>query len=358
MEEGMASENMMGYAQGGPVKLKHGGDPNLDHETGRRKPTYPALEVQEKAIERVEEFPEANKQGEVFKNQKEVKIIEESIRIKKEGGYDTSKDEENLKKKKEELEKNSKKLEEIKEGGSIVEEETTTTEEKTTTDAPNIDTENGGGLNNPSTERDNLMSLENMVKERSELYKSMLGDPKKQLAMQGYLQLAQFGLNLASAQGSNFAAKVANSAKDPLAAFAALGRQAQQDENAISLAAIKSSEDERAQSLKPGSFGTLVNDIMRNKGVTRAVAAAEATEIYAQKSGKTIPEIRSERFQEYLRFYEAELGAGDDARTKANEAIRQEFGSPMYKTKEDLAKEKKDTEETTDTTDTAVIKLD
>ena len=175
-----------------------------------------------------------------------------------------------------------------------------------------------------------------MVKERSELYKSMLGDPKKQLAMQGYMQLAQFGLNLASAQGANFAAKVANSAKDPLAAFAALGRQAQQDENAIGLAAIKSSEDERAQSLKPGSFGTLVNDIMRNKGVTREVAAAEATEIYAQKSGKTISEIRSERFQEYLRFYETELGAGDDARAKANEAIRQEFGSPMYKTKEGL----------------------
>lgn len=209
-----------------------------------------------------------------------------------------------------------------------------------------------GDLNDPSTERENIRTLEEMVKERSDLYKSMLGDPKKQLAMQGYMQLAQFGLNLASAQGSNFAAKVANSAKDPLTAFAALGRQAQQDEDAITLAAIKSSEDERAQTLKPGGFGELVNDLMRNKGVTREVAAAEATEIYAQKSGKTVTEIRNDRFQEYLRFYEAEEGAGEIARGKANDAIRQEFGTPMYKTEDDLKKE-----ETTDT-DTAVIKLD
>ena len=46
---------------------------------------------------------------------------------------------------------------------------------------------------------------------------------------QGFLQLAQFGLNLASAQGSNFLDKVAKSAKDPLNAFAELGRKAYED---------------------------------------------------------------------------------------------------------------------------------
>jgi len=63
------------------------------------------------------------------------------------------------------------------------------------------------------------------------------------MASQGFLQLAQFGLNLAAAQGSNFADKVAKSAKDPLTAFAKLAQDAQNDEKGIQLAALKSAED-------------------------------------------------------------------------------------------------------------------
>ena len=59
---------------------------------------------------------------------------------------------------------------------------------------------------------------------------------------EGFLQLAQFGLNLASAQGSNFLDKVAKSAKDPLNAFAELGRKAYEDERAVNLLALEATE--------------------------------------------------------------------------------------------------------------------
>ena len=189
------------------------------------------------------------------------------------------------------------------------------------------------------------MSLEEMVKERSDLYKSMLGDPKKQLAMQGYMQLAQFGLNLASAQGSNFAAKVANSAKDPLAAFAALGRQAQQDEDAITLAAIKSSEDERSQSLKPGSFRILVNDLMSsNPKLTLEDAAAQALEISSAKSGLTETDMKNQYFETLVESYTTIDGLTTDKAIAAAELeLARRFGSktdtgtdtPVIKIEED-----------------------
>ena len=85
--------------------------------------------------------------------------------------------------------------------------------------------------------------IQQLIKERSDLYKDILGDPTKQMASQGFLQLAQFGLNLAAAQGGNFATKVARSAKDPLTAFAKIAQDAQNDAKGIELAAVKSAED-------------------------------------------------------------------------------------------------------------------
>jgi hypothetical protein len=64
---------------------------------------------------------------------------------------------------------------------------------------------------------------------------------------QGFLQLAQFGLNLASAQGANFLDKVAKSAKDPLNAFAELGRKAFEDERAVELLALEATESDIAK---------------------------------------------------------------------------------------------------------------
>jgi hypothetical protein len=72
----------------------------------------------------------------------------------------------------------------------------------------------------------------------------MLGDPKEMMKQQGLLQLAQFGLNLASARGGNLAEKIAKSATDPLQAFAQLASDASKDARAIDLAALKSAEEQ------------------------------------------------------------------------------------------------------------------
>jgi hypothetical protein len=93
---------------------------------------------------------------------------------------------------------------------------------------------------------------------------------------------------------------------------------------------------------------------MNTKGLDREEAAKEATKIYEQKSGKTIAEIRDERYSELLAFYEKEFGEVEKARTAANKAIKQEFGTPMYEEPGVL-----DTETTTTTTtETDVIKID
>ena len=83
--------------------------------------------------------------------------------------------------------------------------------------------------------------------DKSKLYKEILGDSEKMRKEQGFLQLAQFGLNLASAQGANFLYKVAKSAKDPLNAFAELGRKAFEDERAVELLALEATESDIAK---------------------------------------------------------------------------------------------------------------
>jgi len=93
-------------------------------------------------------------------------------------------------------------------------------------------------------EKSELDRLKTLALERSDLYKQMLGDPKEMMKQQGLLQLAQFGLNLASARGGNLAEKIAKSAQDPLTAFAQLASDASKDARAIDLAAIKSAEDQ------------------------------------------------------------------------------------------------------------------
>jgi hypothetical protein len=122
-----------------------------------------------------------------------------------------------------------------------------------------------------SDERTQMSKLQDIIKERSALYKQLLGDPKKQLEQQGFLQLAQFGLNLAAARGGNLAEKIAKSATDPLQTFAALARDAAKDERAIELAAIESGE---AQLLKEidnqgdlSTIGKSVRDIARIQNI-------------------------------------------------------------------------------------------
>jgi hypothetical protein len=126
-------------------------------------------------------------------------------------------------------------------------------EEKETTpppaeDAPTVEPP-ASTTDDPSApkERERRDTLAELVKERSDLYKQLLGDPKEMMKQQGFLQLAQFGLNLASARGGNLAEKIAKSAKDPLQAFAQLAQQAARDERAIDVAAIEAGEAELAQ---------------------------------------------------------------------------------------------------------------
>ncbi len=176
-------------------------------------------------------------------------------------------------------------------------------------------------------EKDKLSALEAMVRERSDIYKQILGDPKEGLKQQGLLQLAQFGLNLASAQGGSFAEKIAKSAKDPLQTFAALGREAIKDERAIDMLAIKGAEDELARTQKVGTFGQLVNDILRNNsGMDRKDAVKEAYDLSQAKSGKTPLEIRTEAYNMYYADFSARGEDPEDAARLAKELVAKDFG--------------------------------
>lgn len=117
--------------------------------------------------------------------------------------------------------------------------------EETETDATGTVTDKAP-VDELTAEEDELSRLKTLALERSDLYKQMLGDPKEMMKQQGLLQLAQFGLNLASARGGNLAEKIAKSAADPLQAFAQLASDASKDARAIDLAAIKSAEEQLA----------------------------------------------------------------------------------------------------------------
>ncbi len=172
-----------------------------------------------------------------------------------------------------------------------------------------------GDLTNPDDgdeERAKLQSLEELVKEKSAIYKNLIGDPKEMLRQQGFLQLAQFGLNLASAKGGNFAEKVANSAKDPLQTFAALGQQAMKDERAIDLLAIESAETDIARDKKFAQeqiLKTFDKDTIDKYAEIIKKANPDADEqtinqktlsLLEGKSGKTDSEIKNDLFEELV----------------------------------------------------------
>ena len=132
------------------------------------------------------------------------------------------------------------------------------------------------------------------------------------LRQQGFLQLAQFGLNLASAKGGNFAEKIANSAKDPLQTFAALGQQAMKDERAIDLLAIESAEADIArekkfqqeQVLKSFDKDTIDKyaDIIKkaNPDANEQEINQKTLNLLEGKSGKTDDEIKNDLFEELV----------------------------------------------------------
>lgn len=128
-------------------------------------------------------------------------------------------------------------------------------------------------------EKNRMSKLQELVKERSALYKQLLGDPGEQLRQQGFLQLAQFGLNLAAARGGNLAEKIAKSATDPLQTFAALARDAAKDERAITAAAIEAGEKQLTTEIETAAdispLGKTIRDIAEMKGLSIEGAFAE-----------------------------------------------------------------------------------
>jgi hypothetical protein len=140
-------------------------------------------------------------------------------------------------------------------------------------------TASGAGGSEVQQERSRMSKLQDLVKERSAMYKELLGDPREQLRQQGFLQLAQFGLNLAAARGGNLAEKIAKSATDPLQTFAALARDAAKDERAITAAAIEAGEKQLTTEIETAAdisnFGKTIADISRIKNIPLEEAYAE-----------------------------------------------------------------------------------
>ena len=95
---------------------------------------------------------------------------------------------------------------------------------------------------------DEILNSEEFKKTQT-AYEKLYGYDPDFLKGQAYQQLAQFGLNLASAKGGNTVQKIAESAKSPLATFAAIGAEAQKAKREGKLeagkGAIKEAEFER-----------------------------------------------------------------------------------------------------------------
>ena len=254
----------------------------------------PALaQSDDELMKQKEEYQVSKAQEAVDDIQDDIEYQEKVIEQKQKQGFDT-KDEEDkiaeLQKKKEEEEakvasvkqkffKEDDALDSTKRLEAEQKKETDTTTDTTDTKDTGDDTSTTKEDPDPVKERSDMERLRELAKERSALYKELIGDPEKMRRQQGFLQLAQFGLNLASARGGNLAEKIATSAKDPLQTFAALAREAAQDERAIEVAAIEGAERElalekelKAKADKEYQFQSGVEFIARSKNIPESDA--------------------------------------------------------------------------------------
>jgi hypothetical protein len=241
------------FVGGGVKKVEKEPGPTLP---GAKAPIYPGLMFKEAAIERVggdttiaDTVMETFEQKSLDKSdlnvtkldvrqiESRIQQLENQIQQKKSAGLDVSAEQAELNQLKTKLAEAQKaKLDAQKKVDQPTTGDTKTDATGTVKDKAPID--------ELTAEEDELSRLKTLALERSDLYKQMLGDPKEMMKQQGLLQLAQFGLNLASARGGNLAEKIAKSATDPLQAFAQLASDASKDARAIDLAAIKSAEDQ------------------------------------------------------------------------------------------------------------------
>mgnify|MGYP003146343467 FL=1 len=336
------------FANGGVVqRFDNGGDVN---KPNFREPINVKQKFDEATTEMLDPAvkQEAIKQGRFFSPaaslKEQIALLEKTIAYKEANGIDASADKAELNNLKAQLVQEQKEVTAIKEESTPVPKELTDAletgdtekvkETLLTQEGPGQDIEIKAKIEEQENDRDplgpekdKLSELEALVRERSDLYKKILGDPKEGLKQQGLLQLAQFGLNLASARGGTFAEKIAKSAKDPLQTFAALGRESLKDERAIEMLAIKGAEDEMARTQKVGTFGQLVNDILRNNpGMDRKDAVKEAYDLSQAKSGKTPLEIRTEAYNMYYADFVARGEEPADARKLAKDLVAKDFG--------------------------------
>jgi len=234
------------FANGGVVNMSNGGLPFLPNKPQNSVPPSSKQDlssipsgtvISKKVIERDGKQIEVTET--VITGARGIKVIQKNERVLFEPGktIQTPRGEKVIPAKGEEQELGEVEIEEKEEKTDPPAEDAPTVEPPaSTTDDPSA-----------PKEREKRDTLADLVKERSDLYKQLLGDPKEMMKQQGFLQLAQFGLNLASARGGNLAEKIAKSAKDPLQAFAQLAQQAARDERAIDVAAIEAGEAELAQ---------------------------------------------------------------------------------------------------------------
>jgi len=138
--------------------------------------------------------------------------------------------------------------------------------------------------------------LDELIKERIDIFEKYLGDGKDQVRKGGFAALTEFGLNLASARGGNFMDKIARSAKDPLKTFTAIGMAAKDRADKIKMAGVKAGiEAEQAQLDRLAEADPEGTTFQRNLGTLTAMftgadgklTIAEEDLVNMAKSGAT-----------------------------------------------------------------------
>ena len=286
------------FANGGVVNMNQGGVPGLQNKNTTPAPSKPDISltpigtvISKKVIERDGKKIEVTET--VVPGARGQKIIQKSEKVLFAPGTTTTVRGQEI--------TTPDQGEDVEVGEVEIEEKETTTppaEDAPTVEPPASTTDDPSA----SKEREKRDTLADLVKERSDLYKQLLGDPKEMMKQQGFLQLAQFGLNLASARGGNLAEKIAKSAKDPLQAFAQLAQQAARDERAIDVAAIEAGETELAQIRKREEEMSNLEEQAKYLVETKVMPNEKAAVEYiyeAQKgaTGKTATELFNEGYR-------------------------------------------------------------
>jgi len=139
-------------------------------------------------------------------------------------------------------------------------------------------------------------NLDDLIKERIDIFEKYLGDGKDTVRSGGFAALTEFGLNLASARGGNLMDKIARSAKDPLKTFTAIGMAAKDRADKIKMAGVKAGiEAEQAQLDRLAEADPEGTTFQRNLGTLRTMftdkdgklTIAEEDLVNMAKSGAT-----------------------------------------------------------------------